>query len=361
MPAASSLGYLDGMSARGSLISSTIALAMLLVCGSAGADTKPVVVIGGGSPFRDAISVALTPWSLRVVPLEGAPPRPQMPGAADEARAIAQREGASGVVWIALERNEPSLWVFDAATDQLVTRRIAIAPPFDAPTAASAALTVKTLLRASTVAPAEERLGAPPPLPPPIASEASVAPTAHENGAPAAAPTPAPTLRAEVLGAARAIASDADMRGGIALSLWLGEQRTFGLGLGGTFGPGLSIDADRFRGRFSEVAVSPSGRLRFPIGRRFAIEPRVGMTLHVTTIDGAAVLTARPASTARADASVDAAVAFDVIATSTLAVGIETGMSAMLRYQRYLVESASVFDLHPVQGYVGLRLTTSLL
>jgi hypothetical protein len=33
----------------------------------------------------------------------------------------------------------------------------------------------------------------------------------------------------------------------------------------------------------------------------------------------------------------------------------------MLRYQRYLVENASVFELHPFQGYAGLRLAAGIL
>ncbi|MBS2018315.1 MAG: hypothetical protein JST00_35930 [Deltaproteobacteria bacterium] len=347
-----------------SVLSSALASAMLLCGVPARAEGGAVVVIGGGPPFRDAIGVSLSAWNLRVVSVDGAVPRPQMPAAADEARAIAQREGAAGVVWVSLEKNESSLWVFDASTDQLVTRRLGATPPFDPPTAASAALTVKSLLRASTVAPPAERLGAvasPAPAPEPApAPQEPQRPEHGERATPLEGRLP-PGLRAEIGGAARVVASDIDTRGALGLGVWLGEQRRVGLGASVSFGPGLGIAEDRFRGRFSEVGVAPSARLRIPIGSTFAFEPRLGMALHLTTIDGVAVLTSRAASRSRVDASLDAGAVLDVVATPTLTLGLDVGISVMLRYQRYLVESVSVLDLAPVQGSLGLRLTTSLL
>ena len=334
-----------------------------------------VLVIGGGTQFRDAMKVALSPWHLRVVPLDTAPPRPVMPRAADEARALAQQHGATGLVWVAVEESEPSLWVYDAATDQVVSRKTSTAPPFDAPTAAAAALTVKTLLRASTVAPVEERLGA---AAPSAASEASAAPAAtpaagpdsasgstsdeaHDRAASERAPRPDALLRAELGVQGRTLASTIDARIGAGASVWLGPQRRLGLAIDASFGPGLSVSEARFSGRFSEVGVAPSIRLRLPISRRLALEPRVGSSLHATSIDGVAVLSARPASTSRLDGSIDAALALDVLVTPTLGLAVDGGVSAMLRYQRYIVESESIFELRPVQGFLGLRLTTSLL
>ncbi|MDB4936238.1 MAG: hypothetical protein JWP87_3210 [Labilithrix sp.] len=367
------LGYVDRMKSR--VLPVAWLLASLFLPSTARAETHPVLVIGGGAPFRDALTVALSPWDLRVVPLDSAPPRPVMPRAADEARALARDAGASGVVWVAQDQSEPSLWVYDASTDQVVTRKIATAPPFDAPTAAAAALSVKTLLRSSTVAPPAERIGAP--VSPPSAPAASPSPSppspvppstrsyADANGAAEASTRVAPmtdaALRVELEGAGRAVASQVDARLGAGLSAWIGARRNVGLAVAGTFGPGLSIDAARFSGRFVEVAVSPSARFRLPVGRHFVLEPRLGMSLHSTSIDGVAVLTARTASTSRLDASVDGALAFEALATRTVGIAVDVGATAMLRYQRYIVESDAIFELHPVQAFVGLRLTTSLL
>jgi hypothetical protein len=353
----SSLGYVDCMTRR--VLSVAALLVTFFSCAMARAEVRPVLVIGGGPSFREAMTVALSPWELRVVPLDAPPPRPTMPRAADEARALVQRSGgaASGLVWVAVEEGESSLWVYDASTEQVVTRRITTPPPFDAPTAAAAALSVKALLRSSTVAPHAERLGAPPPqaAPPPEGDVAS-ADAAVRTALPAR-----PVLRAELEGAGRAIASQLDARAALGVSAWVGERRNVGFALAASFGPGLSVDASRFSGRFAEVGVSPSVRLRVPLGERFALEPRLGMSIHATSIDGVAVRTARAASASRLDASFDAALALDVLATRTLGLALDVGASAMLRYQRYIVESEDIFELHPLQAFAGLRLTTSLL
>jgi hypothetical protein len=351
----SSLGYVDGMTRR--VLTAAALLVTFFSCLTARAEGRPVLVIGGGPSFRDAMTVALSPWDLRVVPLDAPPPRPSMPRAADEARALVARSGASGLVWVATDEGEPSLWVYDASTDQVVTRRISTPPPFDAPTAAAAALSVKTLLRSSTVAPREERLGA-------LPVQASVAPPDVDASAADRAASGAfarTALRAELEGAGRAIASQLDARASLGVSAWVGARRDVGFALALSFGPGLSVDAARFSGRFAEVGVSPSARLRVPFGERFVLEPRVGMSVHGTSIDGVAVLTARPASASRLDASLDAAVALELVPTRTFGVALDVGASAMLRYQRYVVESDDIFELHPVQAFLGLRLTTSLL
>lgn len=351
------------------LLSIALALSTMLAADRARAEAsteaRAVLVIGGGGQFRDAMTVALSPWQLRVVPLEMPPPRPVMPRAADEARALAQQWGATGLVWVAMDQNEPSLWVYDASTDQIVTRRIASPPPFDAPTAAAAALSVKTLLRASTVAPAEERIGA---------SATSSSRGAAEGRAALGAGTTSPDrpsgtepvtapalLRAELEVDGRTIASAIDTRVAAGASVWLGPERRLGLAVAASFGPGLSVSEAQFAGRFSEIAVAPSLRYRLPLARRLVLEPRLGTSLHATTIDGVAVVAARPASSSRLDGSVDAALALELLVTPAVGLALDGGVSAMLRYQRYLVESDSVFELRPVQGFLGLRLTTSLL
>jgi hypothetical protein len=269
-----------------------------------------------------------------------------------------------------MEQNEPSLWVYDASTDQVVTRKIATAPPFDAPTAAAAALSVKTLLRASTVAPVQERLGAGSDsgksvqnapktgsgVPAPGAGAESVPDRTSADSAEGEA-----RVRAELEVAGRTLASAVDTRVAAGASVWLGPRRRLGLAVAGSFGPGLSVSEQRFAGRFSEIGAAASVRLRIPLTRRVVLEPRIGPSLHATAIDGVAVLSARQASTSRVDGSIDGALALELLVTPSVGLAIDGGVSAMLRYQRYLVDSDSVFELRPVQGFLGLRLTTSLL
>jgi hypothetical protein len=341
------------------LVAAATSLLLFASSSALAADGKRVVVIGGGPSFRDAMGVALSAWDLKIVPVETPPPRPVMPRAASEAKAIAQRWNATGLVWVATDADEPSLWIYDASTDQVVSRAIGTPPPFDAPTAASAALSVKTLLRSSTVAPVEERIGAPSP-PPAAPAPPPPSPAPAEAPLPSAPPA-SPWLRAEIGGAARAIGGDVDSRVTAGASAWLDASRRVGLGLAVQLGPGLGVEAPRFTGRWGEVTLTPSVRAHVPVGRHLELEPRVGVGLHATSIDGVAVRTAKPASTSRFDGSLDAGLAADLVVSPTFHVGLEAAGSLLLRYQRYLVENDSVFELAPLQGYVGLRLVTGLL
>jgi hypothetical protein len=351
-------------------------VALLGARASPAAEAGRVIVIGGGATFRDAVSTALNPWNLQVLPVEISPPRGVMPRAADEARALGQRFNATGVVWVSSEDREYALWIYDAKTEQLVSHAIASPPPFDAPTAAAFALSVKTLLRASTVAPPEERIGAgaappshaapvstppqPSSTPTPSETEAHAQPTPPPDATEPTKPESPPLLRGEISASARAIASDVDARFGVGASVWPGAERRIGIGADFLFGPGLSVNADRFSGRFSEFGVSPNVRYRVSLGRRFEIVPRLGMSIHATQIQGVVVATVQPADQSRVDGSADVGLGLDFVATRSLRVGLDLGASAMLRFQRYLVAGNSVFDLQPVQGTAGLRVSTGL-
>lgn len=337
------------------------------------AEAGRVLVIGGGAGFRDAVGVVLTPWKLSVLPADMPPPRGVMPRAAEEARALGQRFNAVGVVWVAAEDHEYALFIYDAKTEQIVSRALDKGPPFDAPTAASHALSVKSLLRASTVAPPEERLGAvaPPVAPPPPqgatgTDEPRLVPT--DPGSPPAPdlgtslpPFEAPLLRAELGGAARIVADSPDVRLGAGLSLWPDANRRIGVGLEAQFGPGLGITQDRFTGRFSEVGVATNVRYRIPLARRFDVVPRVGLGLHATQIQGVVVSNAEPADESRVDGSVDIGATLDAAVARSFRLGVDLGASYMLRYQRYTVAGAQVLELHPLSLGIGLRLSTGLL
>lgn len=354
------------MSHAARLVAVAVLLVSILWPTTARAAARNVVVVGGGPTFRDAVTVALTPWSLVVVPVETAPPEPVMPRAGREARSIAQRYGAAGVVWLTASEDEHALWVYDGATGQVVTRVMDVGPPFDAPSAAAAALSVKTLLRASTVAPPGERLGAEaaPPASGAVPADEPPGPAPPERAdAPArleAPPGARGPVQIEVGGAARAIADDVDARIGLGASLWMGPSSRVGVGLVARGGPGLGVSAERFRGRFDELSVSPSLRVSVPLSSTVGLEPRVGTTLHVTRIDGVTLETAQAARESRLDASIDGGAVLDVAVSRSTRVGLDVELGYVLRYQRYLVSNAPVFELGPVQASVGLRLATGL-
>jgi hypothetical protein len=308
---------------------------------------REVVLIGGGKELRDAVSVTLTPWNLHVVPSEAPVPPADVPRATKEAHAIAWQSGAAGVVWI----GDHALVVYDAENDQLVSRALAQLPPYDAPTAAAIALSVKTLLRSSTVAPVEERIGAEAAAKPPPAPE----PKPEIREPPAPPPPPRTSfVSIEVGGAVRAVAKDADTRISLGGAFWSGR---FGTGLAVRIGPGLGVVEPRFRGHFDEITVAPSLRYRQPLASWLRVEPRVGASLHATRIDGVAIATAKPADAKRLDVGVDLGGVLDFGIARTAWLGLDLDGSYILRYQRYFVGSAPVLTLAPVQGSVGLRLS----
>lgn len=311
------------------------------------ANARDVILIGGGKELRDAVSVALTPWNLHVVPSEAPAPPADVPRATKEAHALAWQSGAAGVVWI----GDHSLVVYDAENDQLVSRALNQLPPYDAPTAAAIALSVKTLLRSSTVAPVEERIGAEAAKPPPPQPEREPRIDIIVRPEP---PRPASFISIDVGGAVRAVAADADTRISLGGAFWSGR---FGTGIAVKIGPGLGVEEPRFRGHFDEIAIAPSLRYRQPLTDWLRVEPRLGASVHATRIEGVALMTSKGASEKRLDVGVDLGGVLDFAIARNASLGLDLDGSYILRYQRYFVGNTSVMTLSPVQGSVGLRLS----
>src|SRR5262245_45194767 len=113
-----------------------------------------VLVVGGDAELESAVRIALAPWAVEVVASPGPVPPPAMPEAARRAEALGSEAHALALVWVA----DGTLWIWDRASEQLVARPLRAAMPLDAAAAASAALSVKTVLRGTLVAPEPERL-----------------------------------------------------------------------------------------------------------------------------------------------------------------------------------------------------------
>lgn len=317
------------------------------------ATSRRVLVVSGGASFEDALRVALSPWAVSVRRIEATSIAASMPSAVEAAEVLAHDYEAVGVVWIASDAAGHALWAYDAETRQVVTRAISNAPPFDAPTAAAAALTVKTLLRSSMVAPQEERIGAPasqpgpPPTPNPISPTMQpVAPNSVQN---------TPVHLAFELGAGpRFLHDGTDLRliGAVAVSF---AQTPVSLVLETRAGPGLGVTHPRFTGRFSDVMVPLWVRYRAPLGSRVALLPALGMGLDVSWLGGVAQGDAEGVSRVRADGLLNASVAVEVMALPQLRVSLEAMASYRMRYQRYLVDSEPVFTLRPLEASLSLR------
>src|SRR5581483_9342746 len=79
------------------------------------------------------------------------------------------------VAWVTTTPARQSLlWLYDAQTDQMTVRSLSVSPPFGEASAAAVALTLKTLLRSTAIAPEAER-------PSPEVGTATAAPTSASS------------------------------------------------------------------------------------------------------------------------------------------------------------------------------------
>jgi hypothetical protein len=268
-----------------------------------------------------------------------------MPGSAERARSLAARHRAGAVVWLSDDgAGGRALWIYDAASDRTTARRLIRPPPFDDPTAAAVALTIKTLLRHSSVVPALERYGA-------------------EDAR--AEMTRAARVRADSIVALRfrqTGAGDVEPRLGLGVRAAPGRLARFGaLAASVEVGSGISVDAADFSGQFSDIQVSAALAARVPVRPRLELWPRLGGSLHFTDIDGAIPSRSMRAHATRRNLAVDAGGALQLAVRPWLSVSFAMTGSYALRRQVYLVGGEPVLSIPRLELELAALLSVSLL
>lgn len=117
---------------------------------------RRIVLVGADEVSTSAVFSALAAWDVEVVCVH----RACLPAADAEAsaRKHAAVNHADAVSWISVSQaGIATLIVVDMADGRVTTRSLDKAPPYDEATAAAIALTVKSVLRSTTLAPAAER------------------------------------------------------------------------------------------------------------------------------------------------------------------------------------------------------------
>jgi hypothetical protein len=308
-------------------------LALALVSSTARADHRRVALVNANDALERQVRIALSAWELDVRRVEWQSMSAAMPNAAHEARQIADAVSVDAVVWISATSTGYALWIYDAGDDQVVTRPLAQGEPATTEDAASVALTVKTLMRSSTVAPPNERIGA----------------------VPEAKGGPLGLFRAEADAGGRALASDAagaELRFGLGAVWWprlLGQRA--GLAFAANAGPRAAIKKDLFTGRFLDIVFSPSLRAHFALGGRFALEPGLGVSVHLMMLDGAAQARVDPVREVRVDPSLDGSFLVSYALGRSVDVGLRAMGAYLVRYQVYKVLGMQVLELSP--GQIG--------
>jgi hypothetical protein len=230
------------------------------------------------------------------------------------------------------------LWVYDTQNDEISTRVFTETPPLSPSAAAAVALSLKTLLRATVVAPESERFGAATPD----------------------APSPE-RFQLESGGGVRVLAAQkAEVRVAIGTLFWFRPPpRGIGAALEFSLGRGVAVENEEFVGRFRELDLSPMLRWQVLAGGRAASSLFAGMTGHFTMLDGS-LASGASTTTQRFNVSFDVGARADFDPSRRVHLGIVVKASYLSAYQRYLVRDHSVFELWPVTAEVGGRIGVDL-
>lgn len=367
------------------LVRLSLFLSCLLVLGfmsvaHATSEAPRVVMIEPPATLLDAVGVALSPWGLRVVPISAPQPATtSIATAAAAARVIAHEHDAAVVLWISAPGGgEPSLWLYEAQTEQISVRPLSQPPPFDDASAAAVALTVKMLLRSTAVAPPKERIApAVPAVPSASTSVSAPQPSASASAAPSAStmpPVPPPVERAPAEGTTHALRAEAMVlahlptgarddvapRAGLSVAYWPRAWRErVGFGAGVKGGLNEDVSSGTFTGSLSDTVLDLNARGMLARDA-LSLELAVGPSLHVTSLSGAVSAGARSVSVQRGDAALDASLVPQLSLGARVRLGLFLGASVLLRTQRYTVGQDLVLRLPPLGFDLGGRASLAL-
>lgn len=305
---------------------------------AARAYTRSVAVLQPDSELLRAVSLALSPWGIETILGDAPFPERSQPEAVQVATRLARQLEVDALVWVTSLPQGSLLWVFDVRTGDVTTRMLAETPPFDSAAAAAVALSVKTVLRASVVAPPEERFGAQvtaPMVDRMLAVEGSAGP--HWVGE-----------------------KQFDFRLGMAAVLWLPAVRRLGLSAEASSGPGVRIDDVAFSGRYRELVIGAKVRFRAIHLPDWAAVVALGGAAHWATLSGTLLLDSKSSSVDRVNGSLDLETSVMFKLSSRLYLGASIEAAYFPAYRRYLVSGNPVFAPSPLStnlsGYCGAEL-----
>jgi hypothetical protein len=305
-------------------------LVLLLLAAPAQAAPRRVAVLEPDLELLRALDLALSPWDVTTVQSE-ARAESLSPDPIRIASELATQLDVDAVVWISRTERGSLLWVFDDDTGEVSTRLLAGAPPFDGAAAAAVALSVKTVLRATLIAPPAERFGA---------RDVPSAPSEADN-----------TLGLE-LGVTFTLVDRRELEPRVEAApvVWL--MKYVGLSLEASIGPGVALERSRYRGRYSEVVLGGEARLRFPLVSPLSAGVSVGGSAHWTALKGS--LDGAPeVSVRRLNASVDVEAFTTVALGGGVYVGALIGGAYVPAYRRYLIRRVPIFTPGPFNASLG--------
>lgn len=337
----------------------------------AGEHLSPRVVVLSGNPTLErALRSSLAPWHMRIDVVTARSPGSIMPISALRARVLAEELAADALVWLAETPEGAVLWVHDTRTGN-VTTRTTPSPPFDVPTAAALALSVKTSLRASGLAPdgrgqAEPAApAAPAPRRPERAPEPAVVPEPAEiERAPRRdvdlLSLPDPTWQLVIQGAVRIGAFEPAVnspRYGLQLrwAPWAESNtgwRALWFGVDAETSTPWVVSRPEFEGEYWDVAPGVCAGLMHSLTKVLQLGIQLRAALHFVSLSGTLTTTSTHASIATESPS------FLLRPELGLRVGnvtflLQPGIGTFLQRQAYLREGVEFLETQPFWWMLG--------
>ena len=342
-----------------------------------GEHATPKVVVLSGYPTLDrALRMSLAPWSMRLEVVTARSPGSTMPISAVRARVLAEELSADALVWVSETTDGAVLWVHDARTGN-VTARTTPGPPFDLATAAALALSVKTVLRASGLAP-EGREREPEEAPEPARRPTpAVEPVAPATEAPAPPPDetlderpppreldwvalPEPTWQLVVHGALRIGAFDPAEDGaryGLQLrwSPWAessSDWRGLWFGLDAETSTPWVVSRPEFEGEYWDIAPGLCVGMMRALSKVLQVGAQVTGSLHFVSLSGTLTTTSTHASISTLSPSllVQPELGFRVGNVTFL---LQPGIGTFLKRQAYLRSDVEFLETQPFWWMLG--------
>jgi hypothetical protein len=319
----------------GSRCISSILLCLMLLARPALAQDRSVALIDADEELAHAIVLALSPWGVTARFTHEPSPGVDLPMAAHRAAALCQQLTVNVIVWVSASEQGSLLWIYDAETNEVITRELSERPPFSSPAAASVALSLKALLRTTTVAPPIERLGAP-------------------AGVPLTA-----TRRFTVEGSAnvRFFAPGSTLVYGAIGGLWWfrpGPTR-LGAGLFAGTSAGAAIETADFSGSYRELSLSATLTGQLAGNRLLRSSLFGGFTAHFSELFGVSNAVGQAAESHRVVPSLDLGSDVAFMLGGALHLGLGVKASYLPRPQRYLVQGETVLSLWPIAAELGIK------
>ena len=327
-----------------------LAVAVVLACAAAPAAAQPkdTVALASADPsFHAALAAALSPSGTGVIDTDASPP--SLGDLTAGSRDVADREHATGTVWLIASPSGSTLVAYDRAVDRVLVRELPYPLPLSTTQAAEAARMTRTMLRALHAMPETEQQTPPPKPPPPedIRVEPIVQPP-----------------RAPILGAALAAdvhlwgpASDVVPAAALA-AIW--RPDALGLTASISLSPSADLITPAFDGGVRDTTIALAGRFPLPVSTHVAVAVELGAALHFVRVEGVLV-DGEPVDTT----AVDPALRFGASGVYSLSreVGIGLGVSTdtLLRRQMYDAGSDRILIISRLQVVAGAFVSVQIL